>query len=887
MKRFAPFIALAALAIAWWLGAGRSHADVDSTDRDRNARAPRVRTALRPDLARPSLAADELADPRGELWLEGRVVDRYGDGVAGALVHIDARPPILLTTDESGIFEVDGLLPTRYRLTARSGTEIARGVAVDLTPETDPVTLVLARASLLHVRVVDIDSSATVEGATVEVADVPMLVSKTGRDGIADLAGVDGGHHFMRVTHPEYAPTVRPFDLPDDPRTLELAIALDHGGEVTGVVLGPDGTALADAAVRVSAPGFESQTQWLEPATTDERGQFAFPRLARGKYDFVASARGYSDAASELVEVRLGDAIELPALTLGEGNFVGGNVVDENDSGVGGALIRVTLAGTGQSATRQWQVYTEPDGSFTLEGMPARELELVAMHGTRRSESMAIDLASSPQSAADLRVELAVDGFIRGTVVDGEEEPIANARVIATPSIEGRLGSAASARMLGDLETTTDAEGRFQLTALRPGRYVVRAAPPGRSREGALQQPGTAVVTGTEDAQIVSSRGGMIRGRVVDADGRDVRSLRVKVDTAPSRARGIKRGRFAARVEAAGTHVVTLEAPGFATHTIEDVEVGEAQKVDLGTIVLDEGERLDGIVVDAEGRPVSGARVAAGFQVVGRSTTIGRAVTQAGELSLGEATTDGTGHFSITGLDRSHGAVVAEHEAYGKSRAVSLPVASDGVLELVLRGPGSVDGRVVRDGAPVSGATVEAVSGSAARARVLAGTDSEGRFHFEALAEGPWTIRGSESKRSTSASSTSQAITVVSGGAHEVELDLGGGDAVVEVSLGPQRADVTFAQVQLVPGSVSASTAGDLEAHLGASAGHSFSDVVFGRVAATFEGVPEGPWSVCATFVTIDTDDPRQVRSLQLEAERLPVECQSLEVSGSHHAVTL
>ncbi|MCH9683079.1 MAG: carboxypeptidase-like regulatory domain-containing protein [Deltaproteobacteria bacterium] len=885
MKRFAPWFVVVLAAFAWWMTLSERPASADTTTAA-TAPRPRVRAALLPNSDHGTSAAGAIADPRGELWLEGQVVDAHGDGVAGAWIHIDARPPVILTADDSGLFEVEGLLPMRYRISARDGAQVARAVTVDLGPQTEPVQLQLAPASRVRISVVDLTLETPVAQARVEIVDVPGADSPTNAQGLATIAGIGGGQHYVRVSHPEFATAVLPLVLTDQARSLDLSVALDRGGAVDGMVVAPDGSAVPDATVRVLAPGFEAQSAWLPAATTDQDGRFSFPAITSGRYAFTASAHGYADESSAVVSVTTGGRVELPAIELSSGQTLDGQVLDENEQGVGGALVRVALAGAGLSASRQWQVYSDAAGRFSVQGLPPQAIEVVAMHGVQRSESIALDLAGD-SPPAEIELALVVDGVIAGAVVDTEGEPVASARVVAIPAIEGRRGSIASYRLAGDLEAIADAQGQFEFSALRPGRYVLRASPPGRSRDAALQQAGQAEVTGTRDARLVTSGGGTIRGVVVDEDGVAVRSLRVRVDTAVARVKATPGGQFVADVDAAGLHMLTLEAPGLTSHTIEDLQLGEGDDLDLGTVTMLAGASVDGVVVDDQGRPIAGARVVAGFQIVGRGTSVGHPITVGGDLGLAQVTTDTSGRFSLTGLDGSAGAIAAEHQAYGRSAAVPRSAAGQGPLTLVLEPTGSVTGQVLRGGEPVTGATVEAVGSSSARARILAETDSRGRFSFEALAAGSWTVHAKVSRRATSAHVTSESVTVASGATARLDIDMAGGDATVEVRLGPGHTGVSFAQVHLVPGSIDSTRAGELDDTLAGLTGSAYSDILVGRAPVVFEQVSAGAWSVCVTLVSTDPEDPRQVRALQLRAATLPTQCQALNVAKGTHTVSI
>ena len=58
-------------------------------------------------------------------------------------------------------------------------------------------------------------------------------------------------------------------------------------------------------------------------------------------------------------------------------------------------------------------------------------------------------------------------------------------------------------------------------------------------------------------------------------------------------------GRFEVRVKEPGSYAIRARAPGYAEATTARLDVGEDPRLDLGTIRLDRGGKLTGIVLDA------------------------------------------------------------------------------------------------------------------------------------------------------------------------------------------------------------------------------------------------------------------------------------------------
>jgi hypothetical protein len=119
---------------------------------------------------------------------------------------------------------------------------------------------------------------------------------------------------------------------------------------------------------------------------------------------------------------------------------------------------------------------------------------------------------------------LAQETSIAGRVVaSGGNFPIVNARVVARGA-----GIAASVRV-----ATTDEDGKFQLTNLSPGNYVIRAGAAGYITEPSLAATPATFYRPGENITIRMIKGGIITGRVLNKNGEPmalarVRSVRVK-----------------------------------------------------------------------------------------------------------------------------------------------------------------------------------------------------------------------------------------------------------------------------------------------------------------------------------------------------------------------
>jgi erythromycin esterase len=127
-----------------------------------------------------------------------------------------------------------------------------------------------------------------------------------------------------------------------------------------GRVVDPHGHAVAGAQVVVVDVSSYRALHW---STSDERGQFEFPKSIRVPALISAVARGYTAASVELSEVPSEVVLELAAVRAGK--VYAGKVVDTRGTGL--SDVRVRLMHWSSPTGRAYYTATSRDGSFLAE----------------------------------------------------------------------------------------------------------------------------------------------------------------------------------------------------------------------------------------------------------------------------------------------------------------------------------------------------------------------------------------------------------------------------------------------------------------------------------------------------------------------------------------
>ncbi|MGE3166089.1 MAG: carboxypeptidase regulatory-like domain-containing protein [Planctomycetota bacterium] len=233
--------------------------------------------------------------------IAGGVVDRTGAVIARysvqvlALVGDEARPirEPQLVRSEQGEFVIDGLAEGVYDVALGApgrGTRVERGVRVRSGQTTNLGRIDLIEGGRVMGTIFDARSGATVADAVVEVVHPEALAppppgtrtgalrgTRTRSDGTFTIGELRDEWVELEVRHPEFRSLRVEVRVGAD----GLALRLDPGGGVVGILTGAEGRPIGRAVVRLVASGVSKQ------AVTDNTGRFVFGGLDEGEYELT------------------------------------------------------------------------------------------------------------------------------------------------------------------------------------------------------------------------------------------------------------------------------------------------------------------------------------------------------------------------------------------------------------------------------------------------------------------------------------------------------------------------------------------------------------------------------------------------------------------------
>jgi protocatechuate 3,4-dioxygenase beta subunit len=717
-----------------------------------------------------------------EAWLEVRVVGLNGEPARGARVELEvaaaktgARPPKPLASDAdaAGLARV-GPLPAgaaRVRVTAAHAARHEQALALLAGPNALEVKLV--PEAPLTGTVVD-ETGATLAGALLQAtaaakpSSAPSSPAST-FEARSDAAGrfrfehLPAGTYALQASAERHELAVVP--AVSAPAREPVEVVLPRTAVLHGEVLDDKGQPASEATVTIAGSGI-----WPPKAlTTDARGQFEVSPLPGGVYELRARRATFASAPQEGVIVEPGGKAFV-RLALEPGTSLRGRAFDAET----GTALRGVAVTVGEDALSSVPSHatTAADGTFAIEGLRALP-HRVWMHAPGY-----VPIAGDPITPRDQPYEFPLrrSAVLSGVIVDETNHPVANADLevsgttdsgqpvrvsaVVTPTLAlGRpamplvpptgdsLGVTVGAvpkiplvappaagsdprALTPEVGFRSDAAGHFRIEGVPPGRVQVAAR---RAGFAVGRSPLRDVRSGEEvaDLRIVLPLGGTLLGRVLDARGFPLPSVRLQLDIAGEPAPRVtlsgEDGRFEFAAVRGACSVTAFPLSGAPVRQAVEVASGERQEVSL--VVGGETRTLAGRVVDGRGFPISGALV--------RVDLAGAAAGSPPRTA--SSASDGT--FQLGSLPPPPYRVQVEHPDYATAQLRAAAPAAGEELTIALSAGARVTGLVLdqmsNDG--IAGAAVR-LRAAGAKEVLSARTDARGQFEFRNVSLGSYEV---------------------------------------------------------------------------------------------------------------------------------------------------
>ena len=565
------------------------------------------------------------------------------------------------------------------------------------------------------------------------------------------VGGIPGGR--LRLAMREALVDPVPADVRDRDGSLEVTVRAAADGAAPG-----GGPLLRGARVRAFV-FIDDRAYLADSRETDAAGRARLDRLPHGVAWVVADAPGRARASTRLVieaEMRRISFELLPEHLLDVA------VKDDEQAPVVDAQVEVVAQGDPLPIGAR----SQSDGVAHVSRLPPGPWRLTA-----RAPGYEEAAGTAEHEGERVTIVLRKLGSLSIQVVDTADAPVADARV-----------AVAGAMLWPPRATETDGEGRVRIGGLSAGVYALRAS---RGDLVSAIELGVPLARGEQKSVVLKvAPGRWVAVRVTDGEGDDADGIAASRVTLaegglspfPIEATTDSKGRARLGPVSYGPATLSVRADGFVPRgglLLSDPPPPETRVVLVrsgtvsGRVVDDRGFPIDGATIEIIGTDPSGAPILddprrASFQVTNFDAMLGGPVplVPGGELgvmpgavppvprslhpSLAQKTsvplddpwvTSSDGTFRASPVSPGRVRALVRHPQYleTQSAPVVLVPGGEAYVDVVMRGGGGLEGRVVdsRD-RPVPGARVlvSALRGTLER---VTRTASDGTFAFASL----------------------------------------------------------------------------------------------------------------------------------------------------------
>ena len=668
-------------------------------------------------------------------------------------------------TDKDGHYALRVAEPGEYAFFVRSQGFVSvrdkRGMLAE-----DPGELVmdftLARGASISGRVTESGSSKGAPGIRVRAEGTQFSTVPTGDDGRYTVMGLTPGDYAITLDLSKaayvasgMAPSRNVSVKTETQEVTGVDFSVEVAGEVWGYVLTREGDPLSstDVIVCSSASVFsqlaEASIKKAPPLSnrSDEQGYFNIVGVPLNKewrlYAIAKERAPQLSAPFALTNTQRSAHIDL---YISPGTTVYGRVIGADRKPIDKADV-ICIPGYSKffspfDTPRAFRnVQSADDGTFTIPQVPVGEYQVMAQK--KGFKFAATGEPIYPDGYSDIRnvtVMLnpvsAGQSTVFGTVMDASNRPIESVR-LTLGAVGGEDMSA------GQMDATTDAQGRYTFKGVQSGFLLLRAVKPGYEGQNVSN------VKLDEATDITMQSAGSLRGVVLVRETGSppqqqctVQAMRIggAAGAQPGFAGMMGGGGLASAQTGsdgsfefeldAGTYALTAQAQGLTPGRMQ-VTLAAGQDLDGITIyVRQSGARIQGQVTLADGNSPQGALVWLGGD---QTLPVMGAATQQSGVQVGA-----DGVFEFSSLAGGQYTIQARLENYAQAQTGPVQLADGQTLSginLTIRAGNALEGHVLFSGKPEAGAIVTVVGNNI---NEMTTSDSEGFYHIDRLPAGSY-----------------------------------------------------------------------------------------------------------------------------------------------------
>jgi protocatechuate 3,4-dioxygenase beta subunit len=426
--------------------------------------------------------------------------------------------------------------------------------------------------------------------------------------------------YYIQVDHEDYKPSQE--DLVFVGEEGEFAgpdVNMVQGASLAGYVFDVGRNPVGDAQLYLDSAYMMGDNQ-VSPdrmsTTSDSTGYYEFKNVADGPRNLSVIAEGYGMQVRHNFQFKgqPGEKQE-HEFQLEPGQPIAGRVFGPEDEPVVGATISA-MKYSNQTSSRGSGI-TNENGEFMINDLSQGSFNLmIDAKGYRVARHNRVQVGD-----VNVQIEMIKQACVSGRVLDASGKPVKNFTAVvlrSSPQQHNQAPIFENTDVKEKIETSAD--GSYTLCGLNSGTFVIKVRSKGLAPR--LSEPFT-VTEGqvVPDVTINLSRGGSIKGRLVDSSGAPVKGAQLSthddehgatnldpflgglVDTSTTQRKGKSDGEgyFELPLLNEGRYKVKVEHPSFTTEMRAGIVVTDAGSVDMGTVTLKAGGVVKGKVFDPSG----------------------------------------------------------------------------------------------------------------------------------------------------------------------------------------------------------------------------------------------------------------------------------------------
>jgi len=440
--------------------------------------------------------------------LSGRVRDAQGMPIANATMNLDgiqyhganydAPDRMTTTSDHEGWYGFANVPPGQRTLTLHaSGFGTVTHTGLNFTGDEQvnrDVVLLIGEMIRGHV----LQGGQPVAGAAVQALGMASSqqihrgVAMTDARGEFLLENLSPGEYNLIATAQGYRcePVTRQ-KTNTDGVIIDCARDAEMCGQVVDAVTGEPVGAFSCRVRLSNGQGQASSPNSEFVAFADARGEFCLPSAPGGEVLIEAQASGYAPGFSTSFRIGRGQTPPKVTIRLTRGGTISGRLVDNAGKPVGQGRVTThdvtwsddvffeMLGESFPTNITKADVRAGDDGRFVISGLTAEkyQIQVRASGFTRYFQNNIVVTDGSETKLGD--VKLARGGTLVGTLFDAGGKALVGGQILLSPT-DGANATLYHAKSGGD--------GRFSITNIAPGRYLLTGSRPAVGEGNPLEQ---------------------------------------------------------------------------------------------------------------------------------------------------------------------------------------------------------------------------------------------------------------------------------------------------------------------------------------------------------------------------------------------------------------